>query len=119
MAEGLLRAMAGDRFEVASAGTEQTEVRPEAIEAMRQRGVDISSHTSKTLDHFLGQPWDYVITVCDAANDACSVFPGAAHRLRWSIPDPSLVYGPGRQEAFDGAADAIASHLNEWLATNP
>jgi arsenate reductase len=119
MAEGLLRAMAGDRFEVASAGTEQTEVRPEAIEATGKRGIDISSHTSKTLDRFLGEPWDYVITVCDAANDACPVFPGARHRLHWSIPDPSLVQGPRRQEAFEAAADAIASRLKEWLTTDP
>jgi arsenate reductase len=119
MAEGLLRAMAGDRFAVASAGTEQTGVRPEAVEAMRRRGIDISSHTSKTLERFLGDPWDYVITVCDAANDACPVFPGAARRLHWSIPDPSLVKGAGRQQAFDAAADAIASRLKEWLASSP
>jgi arsenate reductase len=119
MAEGLLRAMAADRFEVASAGTEQTEVRPEAIEAMRRRGIDISDHTSKTLDRFLAEPWDYVITVCDQANEACPFFPGAANRLHWSIADPSLVLDSRRQEAFDEAAEAIASRLKEWLATDP
>ena len=119
MAEGLLRAMAGDRFEVESAGTEETEVRPEAIEAMRARDIDISTHTSKALDRFLGAPWDYVITVCDGANEACPVFPNAAHRLHWSIPDPSLVQGSTRQAAFDAAAEAIASRLQAWLAGRP
>ncbi len=115
MAEGLLRQMAGNRFEVASAGTEKTEVRPEAIEAMRKRGIDLSRHESKTLDRFLGEPWDYVITVCDAANESCPVFPGAQHRLHWSFPDPSAVTSPGRQAAFDRAADAIQDRLREWL----
>src|SRR5437764_10061205 len=104
MAEGFLRHLAGDRFEVASAGTEQPEVRPEAIEAMRKRGIDISGHTSKTLDRYLGEPWDYVITVCDDANETCPIFPGARHRLHWSFPDPSRVHGPDRQPAFDRAA---------------
>lgn len=115
MAEGFLRQIAGDRFEVASAGTEQTHVRPEAIEAMRKFGIDISSHTSKTLDQFLGQPWDYVITVCDNANEACPVFPGAKHRLHWSFPDPSGVQGSTRQAAFDDAAKAIADRIQLWL----
>ena len=81
MAEGFLRHLAGDRFEVASAGTEKTEVRLEAIAAMQRHGIDISGHTSKILDQFLEQPWEYVITVCDDANEACPVFPGAKHRL--------------------------------------
>jgi arsenate reductase len=117
MAEGFLRRLAGDRFEVASAGTEQTEVRPEAITAMRTRGIDISSHTSKTLDRFLGQPWDYVITVCDQANESCPVFPGAKHRLHWSFPDPSTVVGPDRQIAFDRSAEAIEGRIRNWLSS--
>lgn len=115
MAEGFLRQMAGSRFEVHSAGTEQTEVRPEAIEAMRSHGVDISRHESKTLDRFLNETWDYVITVCDAANESCPVFPGARHRLHWSFPDPSAVKGPGRQAAFDRVAIAIRDRVQEWL----
>lgn len=115
MAEGLLRHMAGNRFEVFSAGTEQTEVRPEAIEAMRKRGIDISGHRSKKLDEFLGQPWDYVLTVCDAANESCPVFPGARNRLHWSFPDPSAIVGSERQAAFDRAADAIQNRLRDWL----
>lgn len=116
MAEGFLRAMAGDRFEVASAGTEKTQVRPEAIEAMRKHGIDISGHESKTLNQFLGELWDYVITVCDAANVACPVFPGARHRLHWSFPDPSAVIGPTRQSAFDDTAQAIRERIQGWLS---
>jgi arsenate reductase len=115
MAEGFLRQMAGDRFEVASAGTERTEVRPEAIEAMRKYGIDIGAHTSKTLDQFLEQPWDYVITVCDDANEACPVFPGATHRLHWSFPDPSAIVGSARQAAYDAAAGAIHDRIQGWL----
>jgi arsenate reductase len=116
MAEGFLRRLAGERFEVASAGIEKTEVRPEAIAAMAQHGVDIRDHTSKTLTAFLGEPWDYVITVCDQANEACPVFPGAKNRLHWSFEDPSRVHGPERQVAFDLAADRIEQRVREWLA---
>ncbi len=118
MAEGFLRQMAGDRFEVASAGTEQTQVRPEAVAAMRKHGIDISHHTSKTLNRFLGEPWDYVITVCDQANESCPVFLGAKHRLHWSFPDPSVVQGRGRQSAFDAVANAIQDQVQHWLV-NP
>ena len=115
MAEGFLRHTAGNRFEVYSAGTEQTQVRPEAIEAMRKRGIDISRHESKTLDRFLGESWDYVITVCDAAHESCPVFPGARHRLHWSFPDPASVAGPERQAAFDDVAKDIQDRLRDWL----
>src|SRR6185369_8232081 len=71
MAEGLLRAMAGDRFETRSAGTEKTRVHPLAIRVMAERGIDLSDHTSKVYDDLLREPWDYVITVCDAANERC------------------------------------------------
>src|SRR5215510_5762150 len=84
MAEGLLRALGGTQFEVASAGTQQTRVRPEAIAAMSELQIDISKHTSKTLNQFLGEEWDEVITVCDSANESCPVFPGAKQRRHWS-----------------------------------
>lgn len=115
MAEGLLRHMAGDRFEVASAGTEASEVRPEAIAAMRNRGIDITAHTSKTLDAFVDRPWEYVVTVCDRANEACPVFPHGATRLHWAFDDPSAVVGPGRQAAFDASAAKIEHRLRVWL----
>src|SRR5688500_18413936 len=94
MAEGLLRTLGQGRFEVFSAGTEATRVRPEAIAAMRELGIDISGQTSKTLERFLREPFDEVITVCDDANETCPVFPGARNRRHWSIDDPSRVQGP-------------------------
>ncbi len=97
MAEGFLRHLAGDRFEVHSAGTEATAVRPQAIEVMCELGIDISGQESKTLERYLGQPFDYVITVCDEANEACPVFPGAIRRLHWSFEDPAQAIG-GEEE---------------------
>jgi arsenate reductase len=93
MAEGMLREFAGDRFEVHSAGTEATHVRPLAIRAMDEIGIDISGQESKTLERYLGEPFDYVITVCDDANEACPFFPGARRRLHWSFEDPSKAEG--------------------------
>ncbi|HLY63964.1 MAG TPA: arsenate reductase ArsC [Chloroflexota bacterium] len=120
MAEGWLRTLAGDSFEVFSAGTDATKVRPEAIQVMSERGIDFGSHSSKTLQAFLGQPFDYVITVCDQANEACPNFPGAARRLHWSFPDPSSVSGDAqvRLQAFRESRDAIEARLREFLA-NP
>jgi len=93
MAEGLLRALAGDRFEAMSAGTEATHVRPLAVRAMEEIGVDISEQESKTLERYLKESFDYVITVCDDANEACPFFPGASERLHWSFEDPSRAEG--------------------------
>jgi arsenate reductase len=93
MAEGLLHHLAGDRFEVMSAGTEATHVRPLAVKAMDELGIDISGQESKPLDRHLGQPFDYVITVCDQANEACPIFPGARRRLHWSFVDPAQASG--------------------------
>ncbi len=97
MAEGLLRHLTGDRFEAASAGTEATSVRPEAVAVMAELGVDISKQESKTLERYVSQPFDFVVTVCDDANEACPFFPGAKNRLHWSLPDPSKATG-GEQE---------------------
>ena len=88
MAEGLLREMAGDRFEVESAGVNPSRVRPEAVEAMREVGIDISGHRSKSADEFTGQQFDYIITVCDNARETCPVFPGHAERIHHSFEDP-------------------------------
>jgi arsenate reductase len=93
MAEGLLRSLGGGRFEAHSAGTEATAVRPLAIRAMAEAGIDISSQTSKTLDPYVDQRFDYVVTVCDDANESCPIFPNAAHREHWSLPDPSKATG--------------------------
>lgn len=118
MAEGLLRALAPGRFEVASAGTEATRVHPLAIEVMRELGIDLGHHSSKTLDRFLGEPWDYVITVCDSASERCPIFPARTTRLHWSFEDPSAAVGTEaeRLAVFRRVRDAIAARLRGWLA---
>lgn len=93
MAEGLLHHLAGGRFEAHSAGTEATFVRPEAIQVMAELGVDISPQESKSLDRYVDELFDFVVTVCDDANEACPFFPGARNRLHWSLPDPSQAEG--------------------------
>ena len=119
MAEGLLREMAGDRFEVFSAGTEQTRVHPLAIAAMREIGIDISGQRSKTLAEFAAVKFDDVISVCDRANEACPVFPGGTTRLHWSFDDPSAATGTDerRLRAFREVRDRIRERLNEFLRT--
>ena len=117
MAEGFLRAMAGDRFEAHSAGTERTIVHPLAIRAMQERGIDISGHTSKVYDRLMAEPWDYLITVCDDANEHCPAVLGSAKRLHWSFEDPSRATGSddARLMAFRRIRDAIEARLLEWL----
>ena len=119
MAEGLLRDMAGERFEVHSAGTEATHVRPLAIRAMEEIGVDISGQESKTLDRYLRESFDYVITVCDDANEACPFFPGAQRRLHWSFEDPAAAEGPEEQRlgVFRKVRDQIKGRIEEELVT--
>ena len=117
IAEGFLRSLAGDRFEVASAGTKATRVHPFARRAMADVGIDISTHTSKVVDDFAEQPWDYVITVCDAANEACPVFPKPSNRLHWSFEDPSQAAGSDDQrlEVFRRVRDQIKHRITDWL----
>ena len=112
MAEGLLRHEAGDRFEVFSAGTKPSRVRPEAIEAMAELGIDISTHRSKSVDEFVGQPLDYVITVCSNANETCPVFPGATSRLHWPFDDPAAE----DTAAFSRVRDQIHARIMLFLA---
>jgi arsenate reductase len=117
MAEGLLRHLAGDRFEVMSAGTEATHVRPLAVRAMDEVGIDISGQESKTLDRYVGEPFDYVITVCEEANEACPFFPGAAERLHWSLPDPAAAQGTEeeRLEVFRSVRDLLRDYIEGEL----
>ena len=119
MAEGLLRHLAGDRFEAMSAGTEATHVRPLAIKAMEEVGIDISGQESKTLDRYLQEHLDYVITVCDDANEACPFFPGAAERLHWSFEDPSKAEGTEEERlaVFRSVRDLIHRHIEDDLLT--
>lgn len=118
MAEGLLRALAGERMAVFSAGTQPSVVNPFAIAVMQERGIDISDHRSKHLDEFRAESFDYVITVCDSAAETCPVFPGRAQRLHWSFPDPAAVTGSdaARRAAFRQVRDAIEAQLRAWLA---
>lgn len=117
MAEGLLRADGGPRFEVHSAGTHPSFVRPEAIAVMSELGIDISGHRSKSVEEFLGQPFDYVITVCDRARESCPVFPETAQRVHWSFEDPAAVEGDEetRLAAFRRIRDQIRSQLRPFI----
>jgi arsenate reductase len=119
MAEGLLRHLAGDRFGAHSAGTEATHVRPLAVRAMDEVGVDITGQESKTLERYLGEPFDYVITVCDDANEACPFFPGARNRLHWSFEDPARVEGSEEERLaiFRRVRDEIRERIAQELLT--
>jgi len=116
MAEGLLRHAAGDACEVSSAGTKPTSVRPEAIAVMRELGIDISGHRSKSVDEFAGQDFDYVITVCDNAKQTCPVFPAKAKHFHWSIEDPAAAQGSEDQRltAFRRARDELRARLRAF-----
>jgi arsenate reductase (thioredoxin) len=117
MAEAFLRALAGDRFEVASAGTHATRVHPLAIRAMADVGIDLGGHVSKVVDELVTQRWDYVITVCDAANEACPVFPTKTSRVHWSFEDPAQATGSDDQrlEVFRRIRDQIKRRITDWI----
>src|SRR5205814_9553921 len=109
--------LGGDRFEVYSAGTEATHVRPLAIKVMHELGIDIAGQQSKTLERYLDQPFDKVITVCDQANEACPVFFGARERLHWSFPDPSKATGTDDEQlaVYRQVRDAIRERIEREL----
>ena len=117
MAEGLLRKMAGDKFDVESAGVEPSHVRPQAIAAMNDIGIDISDHRSKSVDEFAGQEFDYVITVCDNANESCPVFPGRTERIHWSFDDPAAALGTENEQiaVFRRVRDEINRKLETFV----
>jgi arsenate reductase len=117
MAEGLLRHDAGDRFEVFSAGTKPSRVRPEAIAVMREVGIDISGHRSKSVDEFTGQPFDYVLTVCDNARESCPIFPSKATLIHQNFEDPAAVEGSDEERlaAFRRVRDELRRYLAAWL----
>ena len=114
MAEGFLRHEGGERFDVQSAGTTASFLRPQAIEAMREVGIDISGHRSKSVDEFLGQEFDYVITVCDNAKESCPVFPGKTKCIHWSFDDPAE---SGDIEVFRRVRDEISERLREFIGS--
>jgi len=118
MAEGLLRQLGGVRFEVFSAGTHPKGVHPRSIEVMREAGVDISRQTSKSVETFIGDRFDFVITVCDRAREHCPVFPGS-RPIHWAFDDPADAPPETQLEAFRRVRDEIAARLREFLSTNP
>jgi arsenate reductase (thioredoxin) len=117
MGEGLLRSFGGDRVEVFSAGTNPSSVRPEAIAVMSELGIDLSGHRSKHVREFDGQRFDYVITVCDRANESCPIFPADTERIHWSVPDPAAVEGSDteRLAAFRGVRDSLAETFRDFI----
>ena len=119
MAEGLLRHEAGAAFEVFSAGTKPTQVRPEAVAVMREAGIDISGHRSKSVDEFEGQDFDFVITVCDNAKQSCPIYPAKTKRIHWSIEDPAAVQGSEaeRLAAFRRIRDELRLRLQGFAET--
>jgi arsenate reductase len=117
MAEGLLRHWAGDRLEVFSAGTRPVGLNANAVRAMAELGIDISGHRSKPVEEFAGQRFDYVITVCDHANESCPIFPGQGARIHQSFPDPASAPSERQEEAFRTVRDQMATWLGSFLAT--
>ena len=116
MAEGLLRHLAGDRFEVFSAGTRPVGLNPNAVSAMSEIGLDISEHRSKSVDEFVNQPFDYVFTVCDNAKESCPFFPGAQHAIHHSFEDPAAAPGEQQGAAFRKVRDQIRARLEQFIA---
>jgi arsenate reductase len=117
MAEGMLRAWGGDRFEAHSAGTEVSSVRPEAIAVMSEIGIDIGQHRSKSVQDYLGQPFAWVITVCDQARQNCPTFPGVEQTGHWSVEDPSEANGDEQERlaAFRRVRDDLRNRMHVFI----
>jgi protein-tyrosine-phosphatase len=117
MAEGLLRALGGKRVEVFSAGSEPTSIHPLAVKIMSSRGIDLTTHRSKHLKEFLGQHFDYVITVCDRVRESCPVFPGDPEQIHWSFPDPAAIEGSleTQQQGFEDTARELTNRIQYLL----
>ena len=113
MADGLLRHDSANGIDVFSAGTRPSRVRQEAIEAMREVGIDISGHRSKSVDEFGGQTFDLVITVCDNARETCPIFPGAKQMVHHSFDDPAAVEGSTEERL--AAFRRVRDELRKWL----
>jgi arsenate reductase len=121
MAEGLLRHFAGGRFEVHSAGTQPSGLAEETVTVMREIGIDASGQRSKHVDKYAGQAFDYVVTVCDSARQACPVFPGERRRLHWDVEDPADTEhaGVSRLNAFRKARDTLLVFIEAFLRDGP
>jgi arsenate reductase len=118
MAEGWLRHLAGDRFEVVSAGTHPVGLNPYAVTVMGEAGVDISNHVSERVDPYLQQRFDYVITVCDRAQETCPTFPGESQMLHWSFEDPAKAEGTYDRQlvVFRKIRDQIADRIRQFIS---
>jgi len=118
MAEGFLRHFAGAHFEAASAGAQPTQLNPDAVQVMKERGIDISSHWSKDVQEFWSQRVNYLITVCDKAKESCPISPGALTTLHWSLEDPAAVEGSEaeRLAVFRRVRDEIEERVRELVA---
>jgi len=114
MAEGLLRQLAGDRFEIFSAGTIPKGMHPQTAIAMKEIGIDVSGQRSKDVKEFEGQQFDYVITVCDRAKQQCPVFPGAA-AIHWGFEDPADAPADRQAKTFSTVRDEIKRRLSLFL----
>ena len=119
MAEGLLRNMAGDRFEVFSAGTRPVGLNPLAVEVLREIGIDISHQRSKSVEEFAGRDFDFIITVCDNARESCPVFPGNGQRIHHNFPDPAAFSGCRQSAAFRQVRDLIRPWLEQFIHDHP
>ena len=117
MAEGILRHLASDRFEVFSAGTCPAGLNVNAVRVMSEIGIDISGHRSKSVDKFTGQSFDYIITVCDNAREQCPFFPGGGQRLHQSFADPAAAPADQQLSAFRKVRDEIAAWLRDFTAS--
>jgi arsenate reductase len=117
MAEGLLRHLGGNSFDVTSAGVSPTQVRDEAVYVMKEIGIDISKQFSKDVDRFVADSFDYVITVCDNANEHCPVFPVKTQRIHWSFEDPAAIRGDAatRLEGFRKVRDQIRERIETFI----
>lgn len=117
MAEGLLRYLGKGKFEVFSAGIEESEIRPEAIKVMSEIGIDISGQTSKTVDRYLDQSFDEVITVCNSADKACPFFPNAKNHRHWDLSDPAKVKGTKEEilQAFRNSRETLKGKIEKEL----
>lgn len=114
MAEGLLRHMAGDRYDVFSAGTHPTALNPNAVSALADLGIDISHHRSKSVDEFATQSFDYIITVCDRARESCPIIPGNGERIHHSFPDPAAAPTCNQPTVFREVRDSIRTWLQDF-----
>ena len=117
MAEGLLRHMAGDRFEVFSAGIRPAGLNPNSVRPMSELGIDISANRSKSVDEFICQPFDYIITVCDSARESCPFFPGVGQRIHHSFEHPAAAPPDQQSEAFRKVRDQLSNWISNFADT--